>query len=68
MEFAARKTIDDYTYDIHSVVAADIDSDGDFDIVAVLNGASELLWYENLDGKGAFPEEGETISDLLRPT
>lgn len=67
-EFAAGSTIDDCTPDIWSVVAADIDSDGDSDIVAALYTGSKVLWYENLDSMGTFPEEGDEISDLAQAT
>ena len=37
-----------------SLVASDIDSDGDIDIVATATGNSILVWFENLDGLGNF--------------
>jgi len=36
----------------HSVLTADIDNDGDLDILA--GGFTEVVWYENLDGLGGF--------------
>lgn len=33
---------------------ADIDGDGDLDIVSVSFGADKVMWYENLDGLGTF--------------
>ena len=41
-----------------SVFAADIDGDADIDVLAsisdVAEGAGEIVWYENMDGKGNF--------------
>ena len=37
-----------------SVIAVDIDGDGDLDIAATCRFSLEILWYENLDGLGDF--------------
>ncbi|WP_340155351.1 T9SS type A sorting domain-containing protein [uncultured Winogradskyella sp.] len=53
--------------DFHS---ADIDSDGDEDIIFISGSNDTVGWYENLDGNGAFGEqqiisvEGNTFSTL----
>lgn len=67
VEFSSARTVDDYANGARSVVAADIDGDGDNDIVAAIYGAGDIFWYQNLDGKGNFAE-GDEISDILRPT
>ncbi len=37
-----------------SVFAADIDSDGDTDVLSASPGDSKIAWYENTDGSGTF--------------
>lgn len=37
-----------------SAISADIDSDGDLDILIASQGNSEVAWYENTDGLGTF--------------
>lgn len=43
--------------------AADIDGDGDKDIIAALNHDNRVVWQENLDGQGTFSEL-KTIGSL----
>ena len=44
-----------YTSQPDSVTTADVDGDGDLDVLSVSNGYdSKLAWYENLDGQGRF--------------
>ena len=38
----------------YSISAADIDGDGDFDVITTAASADRVLWYENLDGLGSF--------------
>jgi len=45
------------------VFAADLDADGDTDVVAALNNAGEIRWYENSDGSGSF-ENGVTVENV----
>jgi hypothetical protein len=40
-----------------SVHAADIDNDGDPDILAASDGDNRITWYENVDGSGTFGEQ-----------
>jgi hypothetical protein len=37
-----------------SVYAADLDSDGDPDVISASNGDNKIAWYENSDGAGTF--------------
>lgn len=57
MTFANARTIDANAYDVYSVFAADLDGDGDIDVVAGLYIYDQVSWYENLDGNGTFSEQ-----------
>ena len=48
-----KKVIDDKVRQVHAVVAADLDGDGDIDMVATNYVNGEVYWYEN-DGTGEF--------------
>eukprot|EP00944_MAST-04C_sp_MAST-4C-sp1_P003125 g3125.t1 len=37
-----------------SVYAADIDGDGDIDVLSASSSDNKISWYENMDGKGTF--------------
>lgn len=54
--FANGRSIDAADYVPFSVHAADIDSDGDMDVIATLYTPERVVWYENLDGTGAFSD------------
>ena len=43
--------------DAYAVYPADIDGDGDIDILSASIGDDTIAWYENLDGKGLFGPE-----------
>jgi uncharacterized repeat protein (TIGR01451 family) len=48
--FGAQQLIDSNADTANSVYAADLDGDGDQDVLATASGDNELLWYENLGG------------------
>ncbi|KAK3235034.1 hypothetical protein CYMTET_54739, partial [Cymbomonas tetramitiformis] len=39
---------------VQQVHPADLDGDGDQDVLAITFGTSKVVWYENLDGSGSF--------------
>jgi len=47
-------TIDDNAIEVHNVCAADIDDDGDMDVLSASWESDEVAWYENTDGQGNF--------------
>ena len=48
-----------------SLFSADLDGDGDIDIVTPSSGDDEVAWYENTDGQGAFgPKKSIATNDF----
>jgi len=45
-------TIDEYFDGALSIHAADIDSDGDIDVLGAATGGADVVWWENVDGTG----------------
>ena len=57
---------DDFFDQIYIVVAADLDGDGDIDVLASARHTGEIVWYENLDGEGNF--SAGKIIDIIPKT
>ncbi|MGB3343045.1 MAG: T9SS type A sorting domain-containing protein [Aequorivita sp.] len=62
--FGPRQIIDSVGLYANVVFAADIDGDGDMDVVFASNGDNEVAWYENLDGLGNYGPK-RTITNTL---
>lgn len=45
-------TVDGDFYDARSVYAADVDGDGDMDVLGAARYSNEITWWENADGTG----------------
>ncbi|GER57962.1 hypothetical protein ULMA_00700 [Patiriisocius marinus] len=56
-DFSEQKTISTEVYLPYAVHTADLDNDGDKDIIATSASNSKIIWFENTDGKGTFSEE-----------
>lgn len=52
--FGPIQVISNTAINVFSVYAADLDGDGDMDVIGTSNGSKRLYWYENLDGLGSF--------------
>jgi len=52
--FGAQQVISVLASDAHSVAAADVDGDGDLDVLTASWNDDEIAWYENTDGAGSF--------------
>ncbi len=57
LSFSEQILIDDRTDGVTSVFCADLDGDGDFDVLAASFLDHEIAWYENTDGLGTFGEQ-----------
>ncbi len=60
--FGPQIVIDGTATDARSVHAADLDNDGDFDVVTAARGQDQIGWHENLNSKGAFGSVNEIES------
>ena len=55
-QFGEEQIIDIDVSMVNSVYSADIDNDGDMDVISASFGGDKLEWYENLDGIGNFSQ------------
>lgn len=60
--FANGRPIDADASDVYCVFAADLDGDGDQDILASSFDDNWLKWYENEDGNGTFSETAHVVN------
>ena len=52
--FGPQRVVDFTAVGAVSVFAADLDGDGDQDVISATDNYSRIAWYENLDGRGDF--------------
>jgi hypothetical protein len=62
--FGSRTTISILADSVSSVTAADVDGDGDMDVLSASAGEDNIAWYENTDGQGSFGPQ-QVISTLV---
>ena len=55
--FGEKQIISNVAYSSPSVIASDIDNDGDLDVIFSSPGSDTIAWLENVDGLGNFSEE-----------
>eukprot|EP00944_MAST-04C_sp_MAST-4C-sp1_P012491 g12491.t1 len=55
--FSAQKTISTQADGAKSVYAADIDGDGDIDVLSASHTDNKIAWYENTHGNGTFSDQ-----------
>lgn len=69
--FGEQKTIrifDPQVSILKFVYSADLDGDGDFDILSSLSDGDTLFWFENMDGLGNFSSESLITNEISNPT
>lgn len=52
--FSTQRLISNQFVGGNAITSADLDNDGDFDIIVNSSVGNELAWFENLDGQGGF--------------
>jgi hypothetical protein len=55
------------TATLSQIEVADLDNDGDMDVVANTSEVEALVWYENVDGQGTFGAKKTITVDFFRP-
>ena len=53
--------------DVKEVIHADLDGDGDQDVISLARNLDSVLWHENLDGQGTFGSAQLIENDLEDP-
>ncbi|MFK7771222.1 MAG: T9SS type A sorting domain-containing protein [Saprospiraceae bacterium] len=61
--FSSYKLVPTNSFGGSSIDAADIDNDGDMDVLCAFSYSGEIVWCENLDGLGDFNSEEEITGD-----
>jgi len=66
--FGAAQTLSTTADGVQEAHAADVDGDGDLDVVAALENDGTVAWYENTDGAGSFGTQQTIATGLDAPT
>jgi len=64
-DFGAVQVISDLTNGAYGTATADIDNDGDLDVLSASWRDGKIAWYENMDGSGSFGPQNVINTGLL---
>ncbi len=62
--YSSPRIVGETLYSVQSVFAADLDGDGDMDILSSSNVDDQATWYKNIDGQGNFVEQQSFSNEL----
>lgn len=65
--FSGMNLISSNVVNPRNIFAADLDMDGDLDIVSTSLGDNKVAWYENIDGNGTFNSQQLVSSEVTTP-
>jgi hypothetical protein len=66
--FGPQQTITTNALSARHVIAADLDNDGDMDVISASQNDSKIAWYENLHSLGVAEQSLTTITLVPNPT
>ena len=66
-QFGEQQIITTIAEAARSSYPADLDNDGDMDVISASFGDNKVAWYENLDGQGNFGEQIIINEDIVDP-
>ena len=66
-DFGEQRVITDVE-SVQDIDVADIDNDGNLDILAALDAENRVVWYENIDGLGTFGPAQTISGDMNEPS
>lgn len=69
VDFEAHIIVENHpdVFGVYNLTAADIDGDGDIDLVATSTDGNKIVWFENTDGQGNFSAPKVIESDMEYP-
>lgn len=65
--FGSPQLINNKSYDIRSVIIADLDGDGKRDLISASEDDDKVAWYKNLDGNGNFGRQAVIARSIDMP-
>ncbi|WP_299116814.1 T9SS type A sorting domain-containing protein [uncultured Winogradskyella sp.] len=64
-DFGGQNSVSSFVYGINNFVKADLDHDGDFDLISSSEFDGKIAWYKNVNGLGEFTDKQIIINNTL---
>ena len=62
-DFGAARTISNDTAGVAALALADVDGDGQIDVLSASQIDNKVSWFPNVDGQGSFPQQRQVLTD-----